>query len=201
MGAVARLARFGRRFMNSFFRKFADFLWQQIAVGLALSAAILFFQVHAGLISGAAINASWTALLKPYALVLFLIFIWHFFRTAYVLHVEDHTRHELQSAEIKLLQAELLKAKVGAETRVTAKDWTELADRMEQRCRFLRIDCQWSCKRERIWELKGGHGGVCDGLIRQAGNMLLNSPRVKDTLSEEVKGEMDAFQRWARYMN
>ena len=127
MNHMGEVLGFGRRFMRTFFRKLGEFLWQQIVVSFAITAAILAEQIHSGVIDSRAVHANWWAFGVPYFWLLAGLFFWHFLRTAYVLHLEDDAKHKENAAQIH----ELSKAvdERGSLTQVTSKDWREISDK------------------------------------------------------------------------
>ena len=85
---------------------------------------------------------------------------------------------------------------------VTAKDWQALADEMEKRCNFFRVDRHWGRGRVETWEMKGGvQSQICEALIQRAGQMLVRSPNVHAQLNDAVRSEGDPFKRWMKFMD
>lgn len=80
---------YGKRYMKTFFRKFWEFLWQQIVIGVILAALIIWQQIRRNIITGPTIRADILAVLEPYLYLLGALILWHLGRTAYLLHLED----------------------------------------------------------------------------------------------------------------
>jgi len=93
-------------------------------------------------------------------------------------------------------------ANIGSEQGIIkASDWERMAEKLSESCRFLRADSQWtSTTRSEDWRIAGGNGGMCEALLRQAGAMLLKSPKVRSGLNQEILSETDNLNRWLLYL-
>ncbi len=90
--------------MKMFIRKFGEFLWAQIVVGLGLAGAILWQQIARGLISEPTIKANILAVATPYMYLLGVLVVWHLGRTAFLLHVEDQLEIEGLQRDVERLK-------------------------------------------------------------------------------------------------
>lgn len=93
-------------------------------------------------------------------------------------------------------EAELARVREeSASTRITSKDWEQIAAKLGDACRHIRAD---SVIRKEIveWRIAGGYGGLCEPLLRQAGAMLLKSPNVLAQMPAPIAAEPDHLRRW-----
>ena len=79
------------RFWQRLAKDFAKATGEQV-IGALLTVGILYFQIRYGLIHSGEIRGSYWAVAWPYLLLVGALFLWHFFRTAYVLHLDTVTR-------------------------------------------------------------------------------------------------------------
>jgi hypothetical protein len=110
-----------------------DFIKQQLLVSVVLSGLILWGQVKAGLISAPEARTNAFAILIPYLKVLALIILWHVFRTAYLLHVED------QEA-IDSLRTELESHKATVKEIVAPRPYSDMAFPFPEMAGLLKSD-------------------------------------------------------------
>ena len=155
--------------------KFWRFVWAFIKKWWALMSCAAFTAL--GLISALATNGSkWTIAGTVGMAGVFGVF------GAFQLWNEQHGRADKAEQE---LQKHL------ASPPVTSKEWQELADKMSTACQGFRADFQVDTKGGfEAWEIKGApHGGICEALVKQAGVMLLRSPRVNAGLTDAIRAE------------
>jgi hypothetical protein len=80
-------------------------------------------------------------------------------------------------------------------------EWLSLADKMRNDCNGYRADWDHNNLLGETWAIKGGQNrNMCMAWSRQAGSMLLASPRVRANLPESVLNDPDDMSRWLRYL-
>jgi hypothetical protein len=177
-----------------YWRRFGKYVLaatEEQVVGALLAFGILVSQIRYGVVHREDVHASYLAIAWPYLYLVCALFLWHTLKTFYVLYRERGT-------ELVTLRSDLATSRV--KPRITSKDWQELSIEAEK-CSGLRVDHNWNSNNEHSWHVAGGpQYGICEQVLRRAGNMLLRSPSVNLTLTKEVSEEADSLVRWMLYM-
>jgi len=88
-----------------------------------------------------------------------------------------------------------------AKPAITSNDWKELAAQIQSTCLVVAVKCEWTCETDHKWNIWGGdHPEACKAWLTRAGAMLLESPRIKNDLPQEIRSEPDDFVRWCLYL-
>jgi hypothetical protein len=80
-------------------------------------------------------------------------------------------------------------------------EWLSLADKMRNDCNGYRGDYDRNNLLGETWAIKGDpNRNMCMAWSRQAGSLLLASPKVRANLPEPVLNDPDDMSRWLRYL-
>jgi hypothetical protein len=110
-----KLWTYGKRYFQTFFRQFGEFLLAQIVIAALLSGLVLWEDVRRGIISTETTKNNILALLWSFGYVIGLMLIWHLARTAYVMSLQDQAEIESLRKQIQTSEAENKKPKLKVE--------------------------------------------------------------------------------------
>jgi hypothetical protein len=79
-------------------------------------------------------------------------------------------------------------------------EWINLSRSMRTDCDGRRADWDRNNLLGETWSIKGTNRNMCMAWTRQAGALLLNSPRVSARLSTTVLNEPNDLKRWLQYL-
>lgn len=120
--------------------------------------------------------------------------------------VEDMNRDFIRSQKNRQGSTNSAKESESRPVTVSAKDWKELSAHFRQSTPKLRADWYQSLNAEthavmgESWSIRGNAPAECEALCKNAGAMLLRSPRVLAKLSENVRSQPDHVWRWLYFL-
>jgi pyrimidine deaminase RibD-like protein len=120
--------------------------------------------------------------------------------------VEDMNREFIRSQKNRQVSANAGNESEARPATVSAKDWKELSSHFKQSTHKVRADWYQTLNAEtqavmgESWSIRGNASAECEALCKNAGAMLLRSPRVLAKLPEKVRSQSDHVWRWLYFL-
>lgn len=122
------------------------------------------------------------------------VFLVRFIRAPYELYKREKQGAEKTEQELRDTISQL-------ETKASATDWKDLADRFKETDSF--VTAHWYEDRgEATWQISPGdkQGKEYASLCELAGSMLTRSPKVCAMLPDKVRSKSDPIERWLEFL-